>query len=139
MFTPVSMRSANTYKTIGVETSVSGATPHQLVSLLFDSLKQSLAAARASMLAGDIPSKGKSISRAVSLLEEGLKAGLNTQQGGELAANLLSLYDYCIIRLSEANLRNDVKMIDEVIQLISPVADGWNEIRGDAAVQSYNG
>ena len=40
MFTPVSMRSANAYKTIGVETSVSGASPHQLVSLLFDALQQ---------------------------------------------------------------------------------------------------
>jgi flagellar protein FliS len=138
MFTSVSMRSANTYKTIGVETSVSGATPHQLVSLLFDALQQALVSAKGAIISGDIPTKGKNIGRAVRLLEEGLKAGLDAAQGGELAANLRSLYDYCIFKLTEANSRNDVAMIDEVIRLIRPVAEGWNEIRGDAAVRGYH-
>lgn len=138
MYTPVSMRSANTYKTIGMETAVSGASPHQLVSLLFDALQQSLAAAKAAMLAGDVPAKGVAIGRAVRLLEEGLKAGLDTRQGGELATNLGSLYDYCTFKLTEANLRHDVAKVEEVIQLIRPVAEGWREIGGDAAVRSFN-
>jgi flagellar secretion chaperone FliS len=135
MFTPVSMRSANTYKTIGVETSVSGATPHQLVSLLFDALQQALASAKGAIISGDISTKGQSIGRAVRLLEEGLKAGLDTTKGGELAANLRRLYDYCIFKLTEAN---DVAMVDEVIRLIRPVAEGWSEIRGDAAARGYH-
>ena len=57
MFTPVSMRSVNTYKTVGLETSVTGANPHQLVSLLFDALQQSLASAKAAILSGDIATK----------------------------------------------------------------------------------
>ena len=137
MFTPVSMRSANTYKTIAVETSVSGATPHQLVGLLFDALQQALIAAKGAILSGDISSKGKSIGRAVRLLEEGLKAGLDISRGGDLATNLRNLYDYCILKLTEANLRSDAAMIDEVIRLIHPVVEGWNGIRGDAAVQAY--
>ncbi|MDO9235654.1 MAG: flagellar export chaperone FliS, partial [Aquabacterium sp.] len=68
MFTPVSMRSANTYKAVGLETSVSGASPHQLVSLLFDALQQSLAAAKGAILSGDFPAKGRSISRVVRIL-----------------------------------------------------------------------
>lgn len=137
MFTPVSMRSANSYKTVGLETSVMGSNPHQLVGLLFDALQQSLAAAKSSILSGDISTKGRSISRAVRILEEGLKAGLDIERGGDLAANLRSLYDFCIFRITEANLRNDAAMIDEVIRLIHPVADGWNQIRTDVAVQSY--
>ena len=137
MFTPVSMRSANSYRTVGLETSVSGATPHQLVGLLFDALQQSLASAKGAILSGDIPAKGRSISRAVRILEEGLKAGLDTERGGELAANLCRLYDFCIIRMTEANLRNDVAIVDEVIQIIHPVADGWMQIKNDVAVQSY--
>jgi len=136
MFTPVSMRSANSYRNVELETSVSQASPHQLVSLLFDGLLQSLAAAKGAILTANIPAKGTSIGRAVRILEEGLKAGLDTERGGELAANLRSLYEFCIFRLTEANLRNDVAMVDEVIRLIQPVADGWNEIRSDVAVQS---
>ena len=138
MFTPVSMRSANTYRTIGVETAITGASPHQLVGLLFDGLQQSLSAAKAAILSGDIPAKGRSISRAVRILEEGLKAGLDAQKGGELAANLRSVYDYCIFKTTEANLRNDVAMLDEVIRLIQPIADGWSQIKGEAVVQSYH-
>ena len=137
MFTPVSMRSANTYKTIGLETSILGASPHQLVSLLFDALQQSLAAAKGAILNGDIPTKGRAIGKAVRILEEGLKAGLDANRGGEIAANLRTVYDICILRLTEANLRSDAAIIDEVIRLISPVSDGWQQIKGDAAVQSY--
>lgn len=137
MFTSVSMRSANTYKSVGMETSVTGANPHQLVSLLFDALQQSLLSAKGAILNGDIPAKGRSISRAVRILEEGLKAGLDAERGGNLAVNLRSLYDFCIFSLSEANLRNDVAMVDDVIRVIHPVADGWSQIRTDVAVQSY--
>lgn len=137
MFTPVSMRSANSYRTVGLETSVTGANPHQLVSLLFDALQQSLSAAKGAMLSGDIPAKGRAVSRAVRILEEGLKAGLDAERGGDLAANLRSLYDYCIVKTTEANLRNDVAMIDEVIRLIHPVSDGWNQIRSEVGARSY--
>ena len=137
MFTPVSMRSVNTYKTVGLETSVTGANPHQLVSLLFDALQQSLGSAKAAILSGDIAIKARSISRAVRILEEGLKASLDTDRGGDLAVNLRTLYDYCILRTTEANLRNDATMIDEVIRLIHPVSDGWNQIRGQVNVQTY--
>ena len=137
MFTPVSMRSANTYRSIGVETAVTGANPHQLVRLLFDGLQQSLSAAKAAILNGDIPAKGRSISRAVRILEEGLKAGLDVQKGGELAANLRSVYDYCIFKTTEANIRNDAALLDEVIRLIQPIADGWSQIKDEAVVQSY--
>lgn len=138
MFTPVSVRSANTYRSIGVETAVTGANPHQLVGLLFDGLQQSLSAAKAAILNGDIPAKGRSISRAVRILEEGLKAGLDVQKGGELAANLRSVYDYCIFKTTEANIRNDAALLEEVIRLIQPIADGWSQIKGEAVVQSYH-
>lgn len=137
MFTPVSMRSANTYKSVGLETSVTGANPHQLVSLLFDALQQSLLSAKGAILNGDIPAKGRSISRAVRILEEGLKAGLDAERGGNLAVNLRSLYDFCIFRMSEANLRNDAAIVDEVIRVIHPIVDGWSQIRSQVVVQSY--
>jgi flagellar protein FliS len=135
MFMPVNMRSANAYRTVGVETSVTGADPHQLVSLLYEALQQSLGKAKAAIDNKDIPGKGMAIGRAVRLIEEGLKAGLNDAQGGELAFNLRGLYDYCIVRLSEANLRTDKGMIEEVEQLIKPVAEAWTMIRAEVSAK----
>lgn len=136
MFTPVSIRSANSYQNLASETSVSQADPHQLVSLLFEGLLQSLVCAKGAILNKDIPAKGRSISKAVRILEEGLKAGLDLQHGGELALNLCSLYDFCIFAITDANLHNDIQKIDKVINLIKPVADGWSQIKNEASARS---
>ncbi len=139
MFTPVSMRSANTYRTVDIESSVLGSDPHQLVGLLFSTLLQSLSKARTAIQNRDIPTKIRTIAHSVRILEEGLKGGLDTNRGGPLARNLADLYDYCILRTTEANARNDAALIDEVISLIKPVADSWGEIKGEPAVRAYQG
>ncbi len=133
MFTPISMRSANSYRSVAIETSVSSADPHELVSLLFEALLQSLVAAKAAIGSGDLQGKGRSIGKAVRIIEEGLKAGLDDARGGELAANLRALYDFSILRITEANLHGDAAAIDEVIRAIQPVAEGWRQIRGQVA------
>ncbi len=135
MFTPVGARSANAYRNLAAETSVSGANPHQLVGLLFEALLQSLAAAKGAILNADIPAKGRAINRSVRILEEGLKAGLDLERGGELARNLFSLYEFCIFRVTDANLHNDPVMVEEVLNLIRPVADGWTQIGAEVAGQ----
>lgn len=129
MFTPVNMRSANAYRAVGVETMVAGSDAHNLVALLFDALLQALNSAKHGLQTKDVAAKGKAIGRAVRLIEEGLKAGLNDEQGGELALQLRSLYDYCTVRLSEANLKNDESRVDEVIRLLQPLAQAWTQIR----------
>jgi flagellar secretion chaperone FliS len=129
MFTPVHMRSANAYRTVGVETLVAGADAHQLVALLYEALLQALNSTKHALQTKDIATKCKAIGRAVRLIEEGLKAGLNDAQGGELALHLRNLYDYCIVRLSEANLKSDEAMVDEVLGLIQPLAQAWTQIR----------
>ena len=130
MFTSVTSRAAAAYKRVAADTSVQGADPHQLVNLLFDALVQSLQRAIGSLTSGDISAKGAAIGKAVRILEEGLKPGLNTEQGGELALNLLSMYDYSIMRLTQANLRNDKAALAEVTALIEPVAAAWKQIKG---------
>jgi flagellar protein FliS len=130
MFTSVSSRSASAYKRASVDASVDMADPHQLVTLLFEALNRHLGAAKLHMQAGDIAGKCKQISAAMRILEEGLIAPLDMEKGGELAENLKSLYDYCVTRLIMANAKNDAKLLDEVAQLIEPVASGWKQISG---------
>jgi flagellar secretion chaperone FliS len=128
MFSPMGPRSANAYKKIGVETSVSQASAHDLVDMLFDGLLVAVGSARAAMIGGDIKTKCANIVTAVRILEEGLKGALNLEQGGELAANLQNLYAYCVVRLTQANARNDVAALEEVQRLIEPVAAGWKQM-----------
>lgn len=129
MFTSVGMRAASAYKRVSVDTS----DPYQVVNMLFEGLLLSVAAARAALGRGDTSTKCAQITRAVRLIDEGLKPALNLEQGGELAANLDRLYAYCVQRLTLANARNDEAVLTEVIGVIEPLAQGWKQMGGKVA------
>jgi flagellar secretion chaperone FliS len=68
------------------------------------------------------------VQRAVRILEEGLRAGLDLKTGGTLARDLDDLYAYLGMRLTLANLRNDDAALAEVLRLIQPLAEAWKSI-----------
>lgn len=119
---------ANAYKQVGVQSVVDGASPHTLIQLLFDALEASLNAAKGAMQRSDIEEKGRQIGKSVRILEEGLKAALDPVQGGQIAENLASLYDYSIAQLTLANVRNDLALLENVQSVLAPVMQGWREI-----------
>lgn len=127
MYTSVSHRMASTYKKVGVESRVESASPHELISLLFDGLLTTLSAAKLHMAAGNIPAKSQAITKATRIITEGLKGSLDPK-GGDLSDNLSMLYDYCVTSLMQAHLKNDAAMIDEVIGLIGPLSETWKSL-----------
>jgi len=116
------------YAKIGVESAVMSANPHQLVNMLFDGALSALVRARLFMQDGNIEGKGLSLSKAINIIENGLKQGLAEESGDELTTNLISLYAYMVRRLLQANLRNDVEAVVEVEALLRNIADAWKEI-----------
>jgi len=136
MFTSVNARSANAYKKVSVEAGVTQADPHKLVEMLFEGLLANVGSARAALARGDVKAKCQNVVTAVRILEEGLKGALNVAEGGELAANLLRLYDYAILRLTQANVRNDDALLKEVIDVMMPIADGWKQMGEQAGLRN---
>ena len=138
MFAPAtSSRSASsafagTYRTVGVETGVAAASPHQLVTMLFDGFNAAIAEARVALAQGQVEAKCKALSRAVRIVDEGLKAPLDAA-GGSLSEKLASLYSYVSLRLTQANLNNDVAALDECVKLLEPVRSAWLAIAPAAA------
>lgn len=120
---------AHAYRQVGVETSVATASPHRLVELLFDGYMEALAQAKGAMQLKQIEAKGLAIGRAARIMDEGLKAGLNLEGGGRLAADLRALYEYVSLRLVLANVRNDEGILDECARLIEPLRQAWKDIR----------
>ncbi len=117
------------YTKIGTESGVIGADPHMLISLLFKGALLAIANAKSEVLRKETAAKGKSISKAIAIIGEGLNASLDKNVGGDLAQNLASLYDYMARRLVEANLKNDVAALDEVARLLAELAGAWQGIR----------
>lgn len=128
MFSSPGFNRANAYRQVGAHSGVESASPHALIQMLFEGLFQSLNAARGAMERGEIEEKGRHLGKAVRILQEGLAAGLDLDKGGELAGNLKLLYDYSVKQLTHANVHNDVGLVEEVIGVLQPVAQGWKEI-----------
>lgn len=123
------MRSvAGLYQAVKVDTGVSGASPHRLVEMLFEEFLASCARARGAIRSGDVQEKGRAIGRAARIVEEGLRAGLNLEAGGQLAHDLHDLYRYVTLRLTHANLNSDDAAVAECLALIQPLHDAWRAI-----------
>ncbi|WP_290677903.1 flagellar export chaperone FliS [Aquabacterium sp.] len=126
---------SSVYRQIDIETGVSGASSHQLITLLFNGALDSIAQAKGAMQARSIEAKCSAISKTVRIVDEGLKAGLDMRAGGELAQHLNDLYGYIVMRLTQANLRNDINALDECARLLTPIRDAWVTIApADATV-----
>ncbi|MDM4764504.1 flagellar export chaperone FliS [Pelomonas sp. SE-A7] len=123
-FAPRNLRASHLYNKIGVETDVLNASPHRLVSLLFDGLFDAMNQALGAIQHGNVELKGRSLTRAVRILDEGLKAGLNLE-AGPLAADLRDLYVYTCARLTHANLHSDPRAVQECVQLLQPIREAW--------------
>ena len=124
-----SMKSgANAYAKVGVETGVMAADPHKLIVMLFEGAETALRLARQQMADGDVPAKGRSISKAINIIDNGLRASLDKKAGGEIAANLEALYEYMVERLLHANLNNSSDMLQEVLSLLGELRGAWESI-----------
>ena len=119
---------AGAYRQVGVLTGVSAATPHQLVLMLFDGFDEALAQALGALRDGAIEAKCRAIGRAARIVDEGLRASLDLDGGGKLAADLRELYAYVGLRLVRANLDNDAAGIDECRRLMQPLREAWASI-----------
>jgi flagellar protein FliS len=116
---------AKVYQRVGIDSSVAGADPHQLILMLFDGALEAVRLARSHMEARHIAEKGQALGKVISIVQDGLKASVDVNAGGDLGARLASLYDYILMRLLQANLRNDVKALDEVVQLLGDLRSAW--------------
>lgn len=124
------------YANVGLESSIATADPHQLILMLYQGAILSIATAKQHMLRKEIAAKGAAISKAISIIDEGLKGSLNMDVGGELAQNLSGLYDYMSQRLLIANLKNDPAVLDEVSRLLVELKSAWEAIRPAARQQA---
>lgn len=119
---------ANAYAKVGMETGVIAADPHKLIVMLFEGAQAALSNGLQHMKKGNIAEKGKSLSSAIMIIENGLRASLDKSVGGEIALNLDALYAYMSNRLLVANLNNQPEIIEEVQALLSDIKGAWDQI-----------
>ncbi|MGE0583069.1 MAG: flagellar export chaperone FliS [Steroidobacteraceae bacterium] len=120
-------RNANrlaTYRSVATHGGVAAADPHRLTLMLMDGALERIAAAKGNLANGRTAEKCALIQRAIDILHE-LRASLDFGAGGELAANLDSLYDYMVRQLAKANAEDRVETLDEVVRLLAEIRGAW--------------
>jgi flagellar protein FliS len=120
-------QAAQQYSSLKTQTNVVDASPHRLIQMLFEGALERIAQAKGAMKQNQIARKGELISKAIQIVG-GLQGSLNDKEGGTLAANLDSLYDYIVRRLIRANLDNDPNILDECGRLLGELKAGWDAI-----------
>lgn len=119
-------QSAKAYAQVGLETQVLSASPEHLITLLFNGARAAIMQARLHMENGNIAGRGQAISKALDIVDSGLKMSVDQEKGGELAKNLVATYDLILNNLMLANLRNDPEKLSLAERMLIDIADAWS-------------
>lgn len=110
----------NQYKQNAVYT----ATPEELTLMLYDGCIKFMNMAKYHIEKGNVPKAHESLIRAQDIIYE-LRATLDDKY--EISSNFRKLYDFVLDRLINANLRKEIKPIDEALEIITGLRDTWKE------------
>lgn len=112
----------NAYK----NNSVNYAPKEQLLLMLVDGAVKFAKIGRQAIIDKDIRKAHENIVKTQDIYYE-LMETLDVKQGGEWANNLTKIYNFIVRRLTDANIKKDVNIMNEVIPLIEDIRDTWNE------------
>ena len=111
------------------DNTITTQTRGRLIVLLYDGAIKFMKLAIKELELGNYEAKGRYINKAKDIINE-LNAVLNMEAGGEVATNLRKLYHFMDNRLSEANVKRDPQMIQEVIKLMEELNQSWKALAG---------
>lgn len=112
-----------TYK----ENAIATQTRGRLIVLLYEGAIKFLEQAKRELDAENHVAKGEFINKALAIINE-LDACLDTESGGDVAANLRKLYQFMLRHLGEANIHRNPQQIQDVIDCLKDLNEGWKAI-----------
>ena len=105
---------------------VQTASPAQIMIMLYDGAIRFSLQAKKKIEDHDFEGKGVFISKTQAIIDE-LMNSLDFSIAPDLCSNLQQLYIYINERLTHANIQLDAEAMDEVIQLLNTLRDGWKQ------------
>jgi flagellar protein FliS len=123
--TEATVNAPNRYQSDAIAT----AGPAQLVLMLFDGALTAMTRARAALVETSAEMREaahRELQRCQDIVWE-LRMSLDRERGGAIAANLGSLYDYCLTQLVQANVSKDASKLDIVEEVLGDLRGAWAE------------
>lgn len=110
-----------------LKTQVTTVDGGKLIVLLYEGAIKFLSRALDGIQEHDTVKRHNHIVRVINIIEE-LKNSLNFSRGGEIAQSLNALYLFMIRHLTTANIKNDPKMVQEVLNILSSLKEAWETV-----------
>ena len=133
-----SNRGAAQYRSVRSHGQVSDTSPTRLVQIMFEHILTNLATAQGCMARikdnlplSEVTHKLAAMRKAILLIGQ-LNVTLDMERGGKIAQDLRALYEYMLVRLTQANAYNDAHIVSEVSNLVREIKTGWDGIVSDA-------
>lgn len=123
----------NAYARVGVETGVVAANPTRLIVMLYEGAITACNMAIKHIREQDYAGKSAALTKAISIIENGLRASLDKRSGGAIADSLDSLYAYMSGRLYSANSQSDIAAVEEVVRLLNELNEAWAALANQPA------
>ncbi|BDX07798.1 flagellar export chaperone FliS [Planctobacterium marinum] len=130
------LKGIQAYKKGSLKQDLSTADPHKITLMLMQGALEKMAMAKGSIERKEFESKALHLSKATSILVN-LRDTIDLEMKSEVGENLYALYDYMVRRLTDANIQNSLKIMDEVINLMLPIKNAWAEIPESAKQEAY--
>lgn len=112
------------YRNMELQSRVASASPHGLVSLLYEELLRSLDLLVVTVGRGTLISGNPHHIKALSILIA-LESSIDFDNGGDLAGVLQRIYTSAVRTLNHAAQANNVDEVTEVRSAISEIAYAW--------------
>lgn len=119
------MNTSNAYSAYR-NNSINFASKEQLLLMLLDGAVKFSKISRQAIIDKDIQKAHDNITKTQDIFYE-LMVTLDVNQAGEWGQQLMSIYDFIVRRLGEANIKKDTAIMDELIPLIEDIRNTWNE------------
>ncbi len=101
-------------------------SPHGRISILFDTIISNLENLMDNHPKTDFISLGKCLN-GITILA----SSLNMKEGGEVAQNLVELYEYCRKTINNYIQDKKIEKLEEVHSIFSKLSEGWQGISPD--------
>jgi flagellar protein FliS len=131
-------KGAAQYRAVRSHGLVADASPTRLVQIVFEQILLQLATAEGSMRRiqdnkplSETVAKCAAMGKAIRLIGQ-LNGTLDMERGAQVAERLRALYEYMLLRLTQANATNDSGIVAEVANLVREIKIGWDGIVTDA-------
>ncbi|TYL47150.1 flagellar export chaperone FliS [Marinomonas sp. IMCC 4694] len=126
------------YRKDSIKSDLASADPHRVIQLLMQGALEKLALGKGCIERSDLAGKADALTRAVEIINA-LRDALDRDVNPELVDNLESLYDYMVVRITEASVQKDTSIIEQVMGLILQIKGAWDQISSADKQMAYSG